>query len=169
VYYAASSQNPNKEVKFDFLNIHHTNSAIFFPTFLSHPAVPPTIKVRLLAWKGRFDLINYLGRNTPTLRPEDIKAYESTRPGDSWPEIFERATLFDDDGHIAKLIRILALGEQICKPYEGKKGFVVSGDMWEKMGLMAIDSVDNGPNHWVRNCGWKQAWVDVPERINGKL
>jgi Questin oxidase-like len=169
VFYAAASQNPSKEIKFDFLNIHHTNSSIFFNRFLSHPAIPKATKVRLLEWKGRFDLLNYFGRNNPTLRPEDITNYQPKYPNTSWPEIFERATLYDDDGHVSKLVRAIANGQQICKPYEGMKGFLVKGDMWEKMAHMAMDAIDNGSVHWVRNCGWEEAWRDIPDRKAGRL
>jgi len=169
VYYSAASQNPKKQIKFDFLNIHHTNSAIFFPNFLQHPAIKPATRIRLLKWKGRFDIINYIGRNAPALYPQDITNYVPKQPGTGWPDIFERATEYDDDGHTSKLVRVIALGEEFCKKYEGQKGFVVSGDMWLKMGHMAIDSVDNGPNHWVRNCGWEEAWKDIPAREEGKL
>jgi hypothetical protein len=67
------------------------------------------------------------------------------------------------------LVRSIALGEKVCKPYEGRKGFLVKKDMWEKMGHMAIDAVDTGTIHWVRNCGWEEAWKDIPERQAGKL
>jgi questin oxidase-like protein len=169
VYYSTASQNESKAVKFDFINIHHTNSAIFFPRFLSHPALNTATKVRLLEWKGRYDLVNYVGRNTPTLREEDITGYKPKHQNDHWPEILKRATLFSDDGHTSKLVRVLALGEKYCKPVESKLDYTLKGDMWEKAGSMAIDSVDNGPNHWIRNNGWQQAWRDVPARQSGKL
>jgi hypothetical protein len=169
VYTAAASQNPAKVIKYDFINIHHTNSSIFFSRFLSHPAIKPAAKCKLLLWKGHFDLVNYLGRNSITLRPQDIESYQPKNPNDGWSEIFERATLFEDDGHTSKLVRAIAFGEKFCKPYEGRDGFVVKGDWWEKMAHMAIDAVENGPKHWVRNCGWQQAWKDMPARQNGKL
>ena len=113
--------------------------------------------------------MNYLGRNTPSLRPEDIENYRPKYPNTGWPQIFERATLYDDDGHLSKLVRSIAMGEKVCKPYEGRKGFLVKKDMWEKMGHMAIDAIDAGAVHWVRNCGWEEAWKDIPERQAGKL
>jgi hypothetical protein len=114
-------------------------------------------------------LVNYLARNSPTLRAGDITNYKPKNQGDHWPEIFKRATLYPDDGHTSKLIRVLAFGEKYCQPLEGKLDYAIKGDMWEKVGNMAIDGVDNGPNYWIRNCGWEQAWKDVPQRQGGKL
>jgi len=169
VLYSAAAQNPDKAIKFDFINIHHTNAAVFFPVFLKHPAIPTHAKVRLLEWKGRFDLINYLARNAPQLYITDISTYLPKHPEQGWPEIFERATLYPDDGHASKLVRVMALGEKVCGPYSGQKGFDVEPGMWIKMGHMAIDSVDTGSSHWITNGGWgEEKWEGVPSRPGGK-
>lgn len=35
-----------------------------------------------------------------------------------------------------KVVRALAHGEQICRPYNGGRGFVMEGDMWWKAAAM---------------------------------
>jgi hypothetical protein len=37
------------------------------------------------------------------------------------------------------------------------------------MGHMAIDSVEAGEPHWVRSCGFDEAWKDVPVREGARL
>ena len=44
VYYAAASQNQRHAPKFDFLTIHQTNAAIFYPRFVSAPYIPAVIQ-----------------------------------------------------------------------------------------------------------------------------
>jgi hypothetical protein len=36
--------------------------------------------------------------------------------------------------------------------------------LWRKLGHMAIDSVEAGEPHWVRSCGFDQAWEKIPMR-----
>ena len=39
-------------------------------------------------------------------------------------------------GHGVKVVRALAYGERICKPYIGKSGFPMQDDMWWKAAAM---------------------------------
>lgn len=40
------------------------------------------------------------------------------------------------DGHVTKMARALAHGEQLSKPFEGQENFRLKGDMWLKLGNM---------------------------------
>lgn len=134
MYYTGGAQNPAKRIKFDFFYMHCLNCAIFLPTFLAQPWLSTENKIRILEWKGRMDLLIYASRGCAEPRPDDIKNY---KPSKSWGDIFTSvAGHGGDDGHAAKLVRLLAYGEKACKPYEGKDGFPVTGDMWIKLGNM---------------------------------
>ncbi|KIW18045.1 hypothetical protein PV08_02332 [Exophiala spinifera] len=166
-YFAAGAQRPGKQVKFDFLYMHCVNCSIFFSAFLNEPWLSVENKCRLLEWKGRLDLASYVSRGSPELFAEEIMYYKPRRPRDGWAEISRRAVEFPDDGHASKLVRALANGAAVCKPYEGQSEdvFVIQGDeVWLKLGHMAIDSVEAGTPHWIFDTGFDQAWAGVPQR-----
>ncbi|KAF3479537.1 HypA [Arthroderma uncinatum] len=162
VYYTGAAQNPRKVIKFDFFYIHALNSNIFLPAFLSQPWMTKEKKIRLLEWKARMDLLVYVSRNCVEPRLEDITNYV---PKMKWDEIFKTTVgLEQDDGHAAKFVRHVAHAEKLCKPYEGKDGFRIKGDMWLKLGNMLVDSVSGPGSNWVRSAGFEEAWKDVPDR-----
>ena len=70
----------------------------------------------------------------------------------TWSGIIDRVLRVKDDGHASKLIRALAHGERICKPYEKSEKFRIKGIMWEKlanMGMFAFVYVFfMANNHW---------------------
>jgi Questin oxidase-like len=164
IYFTGASQRPSKQVKFDFFYMHCVNSSIFFSAFLKQDWLSAEDKCRLIEWKGRFDLALYVSRGCPELKLEEITEYKPKNPNDSWPDIIKRVNEFPDDGHASKLIRAIAHGEQVSKQYEGEDGFVIKGDMFSRLGHMAIDSVEAGDPHWVRNAGFDQAWEKIPDR-----
>ena len=175
VYFTSAAQHPPHIPKFDFFYMHCVNCAIFFSAFLKLPSLTAANKIRLLEWKVRNDLTMYASRASPPLLLDEIANYKpsivnaSAEKLSSWDEVIQRVNQHSDDGHASKLVRALAHGEQECRKYEGREGFVIKGDMWLKLGNMAIDSVEAGGPTWVRSCGFDQAWKEVPLRVGGKL
>jgi len=164
VYFSAAAQHPPHIPKFDFFYMHSINSSIFFTTFRSLSFLSPAQKVRLLEWKVRIDLALYASRGSPKLLLHEVESYKAKQNSD-WDAIFTRVKNYDDDdGHAAKLVRALAHGEQVSAKWEGKDGFRIKGDVWRKVGNMAIDSVEAAGPTWVRNAGFEEAWEDVPIR-----
>jgi hypothetical protein len=169
-FFAGAAQMPPKAVKFDFFYMHCVNCSIFFDAFLRQDWLDDAHKCRLLEWKGRMDIVLYVSRGSPELREEEIRRYVPKRDGDGWNGIITRVDALEDDGHAAKLVRALAHGEGFCQEFEtqGKTGeqLPVHGDMFLKLGHMAIDSVEgeHPEGKWVRNCGFAKAWQKVPER-----
>ena len=106
----------------------------------------------------------YSSPRPPKLLLDEIVNYKSKK-NSSWDEIFSRVKKYHDDGHACKLVRALANGEQFCKKYEGREGFVIKGDMWRQLGNMAIDSVEAGSPDYVRS----GAWSSVPLRDQSRL
>lgn len=168
MYYTAAAQHPPNQVKFDFYYMHCVNSSLFFSTFLHATCLTPATKVRLLEWKVRNDLTMYASRASPRLLLDEITRYRSSQ-NSSWDHVFERVKAFSDDGHASKMVRALAHGEQACKPYEDREGFVIKGEMWRTLGNMVVDSVEAGQPTWVRSCGFEEAWKSVPKRSHGGL
>lgn len=167
IYFTGAAQHPPKKVKFDFYFIHCVNSSIFFSTLIKEPWLSEEDKCRLVEWKGRTDLALYVSRACPEPLLDEIKNYQPKQRDGGWAGITRRVDQLPDDGHASKLVRAIAHGEQACKPYENLPDdvFPLKGDMWELLGHMAIDSVENSQeDHWVRSAGFDQAWDDVPER-----
>ena len=162
-YFTGAAQNPPKLVKMDFFYMHCINASIFFSSFLKQAWLNDENKIRLLEWKVRNDLALYASRGCPRLLLGEIKDY-TPKISSGWAGIFERVKNFDDDGHAAKLVRALAHGQVICKPYENKDAFRIKGDMWLQLGHMAIDSVESPAPKWVRSCGFEAEWAEVGNR-----
>ena len=109
---------------------------------------------------------------------DEIINYKPKRPSTKWDEIFRRACKHEDDGHCSKLVRALAHGERLCEAHDlHDPSFRIKGDMWLQLGHMgkcflpylkmndfilisnlAIDSVEDDGDTWVRSAGFPQAW-----------
>jgi hypothetical protein len=167
IYYTAAAQNPPKQVKIDFYYMHCVNSSIFWPTFNVQSWLSTANKVRLLQWKGYLDLAMYASRRSPALYLNEITNYEPVKPKEAdWDGIFTRLFEYEDDGHAVKLGRAIRNGELASRAWEGKgdEWMKVKGDMWEKIGNMAIDSVEDTGVRWARSVGFEEAWVDYKDR-----
>ena len=171
--------------------MHGVNCSIFFSAFLKASWISEKHKARLLEWKGRNDLTLYASRRCPKPLLDEIQNYKPVKPQQSsWDAIIERMMLHQDDGHGIKLVRALRHGEEICKPYDGEPSFKIQNGMWGKLGNMgkhrisiissryrsfpreltkyvAIDSVEDSGDNWVRSAGFDEAWerwVVIPSR-----
>ncbi|KAK3046290.1 hypothetical protein LTS18_013403 [Coniosporium uncinatum] len=168
VYYTGGAQHPPKQVKFDFYYMHCVNCSIFFSAFLKQSWLSTESKVRLLEWKGRNDIAMYASRRSPKPLMDEITNYRPKEPS-GWDAIFERIKNLEDDGHGSKLVRALAHGQEVCKPYEQKENFRIKGDMWLQLGHMAADSVTDGGDTWVRSAGFDEAWEKFEDRPMAQL
>lgn len=110
------------------------------------------------------DLAMYTSPQPPRLLLDEITNYKSKK-NSSWEDIFKRVKAYHDDGHACKLVRALAHGERVCSKYEDRDEFVIKGDMWRKLGNMAVDSVEAGSPDFVRS----GAWSMVPLRDQSML
>ena len=155
------------KVKFDFYFMHCVNCSIFFSAFNAQTWLAEASKIRLLQFKGYLDLAMYASRRCPEPFLEEISGYvpKLLEAGDAeWKGIFERLFEFQDDGHAVKLGRAVAHGEQISQKYEDEDWAKIKSFMWEKIGNMVIDSVEDTGNHWVRSAGFEEAWVIFEDR-----
>ncbi|KAL2062642.1 hypothetical protein VTL71DRAFT_5714 [Oculimacula yallundae] len=169
IYFTVAAQRPPKQVKFDFFYMHSTNTSIFFPTFNALPFLSTANKIRLLQWKVYLDLAIYTSRAAASLDLGEISLYTPSKleAGDAeWPGILRRLSEFADDGHAVKFGRAVANAERLCKPYEkdGDGVGVVNGFMWEKIGNMVIDSVEDTGDRWIRGAGFPEAWENFGNR-----
>lgn len=135
--------------------MHCVNSSIFWSTFNALPYITPEQKARLLEWKGRLDLAMYASRRSPKLYLEEVATYvpkELERGEAEWNGIFGRLFKANDDGHAVKLARAVAHAEKVCGAWENSEWARIKGFMWEKIGNMVVDSVeDEGATWYVRS------------------
>ena len=109
---------------------------------LEQPWISIKTKVRMVEWMGRLTAAVYALVGSPPSDLGEISGYIPRHPPSdlegpkSWAGLMKRATEVGDDGHASKVIRALIHGQQTSKPYEGKKGFKLQGDMWLKIGHM---------------------------------
>ena len=116
--------------------MHSVTASIFFSPLLSL-SVPATTKAKMLENKARMDLLQYASRGAPKLLLEEVTHYvPKKKDASDWASIFERANNVDDDGHGVKLVRALAHGEKLCKPWEEKEWCKIRGGMWLQIGNM---------------------------------
>lgn len=147
--------------------MHCVNSSIFFPTFNAQPWLSEASKVRLLKFKGYLDLTMYASRRSPALFLNEISDYVPAKKDPSqtsWEGIFTRLFEYEDDGHAVKLGRAVANAKKVSKAYEGEPWVKVKGGMWEKLGNMVIDSVEDTGATWARSVGFDEAWVEYKDR-----
>ncbi|CAI9630963.1 hypothetical protein GT037_010064 [Alternaria burnsii] len=166
IYWTATAQNPHKQLKFDFFFIHAVNLCIVMKSILDLPILSAANRARLLEMKGRVDLLIWASRKMPTPQDTDVHTYP-IRLG--WPEVFERSYNHPtDDGHLAKFVRTLAYAQELCVPYEGEakqRGLKVTGDMWLKIGNMAVDTAGKKfEDIWVRGAGFDEPWDKFDRR-----
>ncbi|KAK3325284.1 hypothetical protein B0H66DRAFT_529330 [Apodospora peruviana] len=168
VYMAASAavwKHPPKYPKFDFFLMHHVNAAPIFLTINAQPWIPIDIKVRLLEWKIRMDLLQYAGRVVPPLELDKIAAYEPKSAHVSDPkEIIPRLHTFSEDGHAIKLARASLICHDFVANTKKYTNRILSDKLWTKIFHLIVDSIVESPgSNWVRTAGLASAWKDIPD------
>lgn len=159
-----------KDPKYEFFLMHHVNVSPIFVTLNRQDWIPAPLKVRMLEWKIRMDLIQFAARGSPELDLDRIRDYvpnkSSPSPGSAGAAaaLLPRMHAFVDDGHAIKLFRAIAIGREVCKPYEDKDWIIIKGDLWDQIAHMVVDSVEAPGPTWVRNAGFDEAWeVSIPK------
>ena len=168
-FMCGAAQMPPKEYKLDFFLIHNLNCSIFFPSFLEQSWLSVENKCRLLEWKGRFDIISYAARGSPSLDESEILNYQPKRPQHGWENLFQRVNDLDDDSHVTKFLRGMAHGEKYCEKFDvPRERLPLSRAMWLRIAHMAIDSTEKEPiakNRWVRGAGFSSQWDHFHDRL----
>ncbi|KAJ5913130.1 hypothetical protein N7504_002013 [Penicillium tannophilum] len=164
VYYTSTAQRRDKKIKIDFFLIHCLNSSIFFSTLMNLPFLDQKSKCRLLEWKGRLDLLTYVSRNSPDLLIDEVVQYPAQK---DWQTVISQSVAHpSDDGHLSKLVRAVAHGQNVCKPFEKNSAMPISGEMWLKIGNMAVDSTAGNDAMWIRSTGFDEAWQNIAGRAH---
>jgi hypothetical protein len=91
-------------------------------------------------YQGRAEIQSYLLSGVARTTSDAFKSYDiKNKLGDEkkhWEDVLIRSTLIEDDGHSSKLIRTLALGRMVSKPYEERAEFKIGGEDWLRIANM---------------------------------
>lgn len=124
------------------------------------------MKVRLLEWKIRMDVVQYIARGCPPLDLDPVRNYTPkdetlvSKPEELLPR-FQRNM---DDGHVIKLVRAMLLAQEISREYSGRPWICFGDDAaWLKAHYLLLDGVEGSDTEWVRSAGFDDAWKDIPE------
>lgn len=171
VFYNVASQCPPHTPKLEFFYIHSTTLSVHFTDFLTNPWLSPEARVRLLEWKGRWDLANYASRGAAPLLAKEVTNYIPQTPVNGWVELIARANQYthaEDGGHVVKMIRGVLNACKVCMKQDRDDFGLKRPDHWLKAGALIMDSVESGSPVWVRGGGFEQGWAAIPLR-NGTL
>ncbi|RAL12379.1 questin oxygenase tpcI [Aspergillus homomorphus CBS 101889] len=166
-YLAGAAQRPGKARKVDFFHLHTVTSALGLMVLLQQPWIRDIEKARLLEWKTRVDLVWYAATGAVELRLQDVADYKPRHEGWDWERLYQATLQVHDDGHLAKVVRALRVGEQIVRPWEqGHQAefFPITGPLWLRIAQMAYDSSAGHPieEKWIWGVGFDQNWAAVP-------
>ena len=145
---------------------HHINAAPIYLTINAQPWIPKAIKVRLLEWKMRLDVLQYIARGCPDL---DISILSNYKPKDaklvSHPrELLPRFHVLSDDGHTIKVARALLIAQEESINYSSRDWLRIRGDKeWLNAHYLLLDSTEDAEAKWVRSAGFDEAWENVPK------
>ncbi|KAK2813666.1 hypothetical protein FQN50_000064 [Emmonsiellopsis sp. PD_5] len=138
-YMLGAAQRPEKREAMDFVTLHCVTVAVFYPAFLAQDWLSDHDKARLLEATARVDAVMYAGCASPALHANRIADYVPRNPGDGWPELFQRAIIYRDEGHAVKLIRALYTLEQLGEP---GTDFPMAREDCLKLAHMGVDSIE---------------------------
>lgn len=191
-YMASAAQKPRKLEAFDYLLLHTVTLSIHFVAIMRLEWLSNEDKARLLEAKGRMDALTYAGCGSPELHLDRVRSYVPKFPDCGWPELFQRAIEYRDEGHVVKLIRalyglgnleeveetpirksdgiriahmVLDSAERLVDAKDGgssKLPDAVANMISGRVGVGGNMVVDN-QRRWVFYCGLEQAWQFFPD------
>ncbi|KID82331.1 hypothetical protein MGU_10361 [Metarhizium guizhouense ARSEF 977] len=119
-------------------------------------------KARMLEWKIRMDLLQYVAQASPAFSVESIVNYTPKLQHGSMTSVRDigvRLQSFGDDGHAIKQARATAVCHELMKKYETKPWAVLKGDdIWKKIQHMVVDAVEGPGVLYVRCAGLQEVW-----------
>lgn len=133
-----AAQRPGKREAMDFVTLHAVTLAVFFPAILAQDWLSNEDKARLLEATVRVDAVMYAGTACPPLYPDRIVNYTPRNPTDGWPELFQRAIVYRDEGHAVKLMRALYALEEL----ELGPNFPIAKRDFFQIAHMGMDSIE---------------------------
>ena len=112
----------------------------------------------------RFDLLMMIANGCPRLNAQAIKKYvppaaeQKTISADFFPDLWN----LDDDGHVVKASRALALAQDVSRKWKGRPWVRLDEDSaWLNAQSLLLASAKTKPGIFVRSSGFEEAWADI--------
>merc|ERR1712000_44674 len=149
---SAASWHPPNLPHYDFFLIHHLNSIPIFLLLSKADWITQPVKIRLLEWKMRLDVVQYIARGCPALHSDVLKTYtpRDANPVSSPRELLPRFYVTPDDGHTIKVVRALLIAQEETEKWGNKEWMKVKGSDWLRMHYLLLDGIEGQDNRWVR-------------------
>ncbi|KAI0970333.1 hypothetical protein F4678DRAFT_136819 [Xylaria arbuscula] len=170
IYIAAAAQKAPHEPRYEFFLIHGSNACLWHSVLLAEPSITRAQKARLIETTGRMLFFIWAGVGAPKPQLEHLMTgYKPKHIDAGWEKVFEWSLRHEDDGHMIKLVRALAHGEKVCKPYDHLPEFRFKQHMFLHAANAAMDSGSDKPMSYVRHfdllrlVGFDEAWENVPK------
>ncbi|KJZ80508.1 hypothetical protein HIM_00358 [Hirsutella minnesotensis 3608] len=168
---SSAALNPPYVPRFDFFLIHHLTSVPFFLAINKLDWVTAATKARLLEWKLRMDLVQYLSCGAPNLSVDAIrKLAPSDVDAKQAADLVSRFYDVIDDGHTIKVVKGLLLAQEESRRFAGRPWIRIADDeAWLKIMATLLRSMKSQAAKpgiaalWVRLTGFPEAWKDVPK------
>ncbi len=140
-YMTGAAQHPGKREALDFVLLHAVTLSVFLPAFVALDWLVDAHKARLLEAAARVAAVMYAGCGCPGLDAARVVDYDVSeeRAGQGWEGLFKRAVVYEDEGHVAKVVRALFSVEGLGETAEG---FPIGKGDFVKIAHMAVDSVE---------------------------
>ncbi|KAL4898268.1 hypothetical protein BDV59DRAFT_197200 [Aspergillus ambiguus] len=138
-YMMGAAQRPGKRETLDFVILHCLTLSVFYPAILALDWLTNEEKARLIESKARCDAVMYAAAGCPDLYPQRVIDYTPRHPEHGWPDLFHRANIYEDEGHVAKAMRALYSLEQLPDPVGG---FPLTKADFFKIAHMTVDSTE---------------------------
>ncbi|RDW77841.1 hypothetical protein BP6252_05894 [Coleophoma cylindrospora] len=163
---SASVFHPPNDPRFDFFLIHHLTAAPILLLINQASWIPAAVKLRVLEWKNRYDILHYVVRWCPPLRITSVASYvpKDIDLVDSTEKLLVRFHGMPDDGHVIKLARALVIAQHVSRKYGNRPWIRIEDDAtWLRALYLLLDSTEKNPSFpWVRSAGWDGAWKELP-------
>ena len=160
-YMLGAAQRPGKREALDFVTLHAVTLAVFFPAIMAQDWLSDQEKARLLEATVRVDAVMYAGTTCPPLYADRIVNYVPQNPTDGWPELFQRAIVYRDEGHAVKLMRALYALEQL----ELEPGFPIAKSDFFQIAHMGMDSIERAMDPEEGNVVSKEISAGIMKRV----
>ncbi|PWY71769.1 hypothetical protein BO94DRAFT_476313 [Aspergillus sclerotioniger CBS 115572] len=138
-FMVGAAQRPGKRESIDFVLLHCCTLAVFFPAILAQDWLSNEHKARLLTATARVNAVMYAGCGSPALDASRVLTYQPRQPSTGWRELFQRAVIYRDEGHAAKLVRALYSLEALPEP---APGFPLNKGDFLTIAHMVMDSIE---------------------------
>lgn len=165
--------------RYSNISSHRNNATPFFIWLKGQDWIPQAHKVRLLEWKLRGLVLEYLARGSPPLSldsvrgyvPKDIQLGRVEALVESPEELLPRFHASHDDGHVIKVARTFLLVQKLSQPYLDKPKQpawlrLADSESFLKAHYILLDAtegveglgLEGNKIRWVYGIGFEESW-----------